>query len=360
MKADLYSCDDHLDLWNLPREVWEGRLASTWGERGPRVTEINGGKWWTCDGSVLGMFGMRGMPGLSATTRTGVEDDGFRASNPELRLADMDLDGVRASVIYGPNLLGLAINDVELKAAVLAAYNDWAVEFNQHAPDRLCVLPVLPTHAPQAAVAELERVARNGHRGAIINPFEFLPSDPTWEPLWAAAAACGLPLSFHIGGGTSRLNVAWGGWELAAWAAVTPKNMDEPLAMMIFAGPLERHPDLKLVFAECGVGWLPYFIARMDQMFEKHTPKATDYRIKTKPSELFRRQIMATFEEEPFGPQLIPLVGADNCMWASDYPHPDSTFPHSRDAIAEAFRGLDAGLVEKVTVTNCKRLYGFP
>ncbi len=359
MTQRLYSCDDHLDLWNLPRDVWEARLPSKWRERGPRVVEMNGSLWWSCDGSVMGPHGMRMMKDLSAITRAGIEDDGFHASNPELRLADMERDGVFASVIYGPNLLGLPIADPELKAASLAAYNDWGLEFHQRSGGRLCALPVLPTHTPQAAIAELERVAAAGHRGAIISPFEFLPADPAWEPFWEAAASTCLPISFHIGGGTSRLAVSWGGWELAAWATVTPMNMDEPLAMMIFAGPLERNPELRLVLAECGIGWLPYFIARMDQMFEKHTPKASDYRIKTKPSELFRRQVFATFEEEAFGPQLIPLVGAENCMWASDYPHPDSTFPFSRQAIEKAFHGLDAALVERVTVTNCKDLYRF-
>ena len=67
----------------------------------------------------------------------------------------------------------------------------------------------------------------------------------------------------------------------------------------------------------------------------------------------------ATFEEEPLGPELLPLLGADNFMWASDYPHPDSTFPKSREAIAHAFKGLDPAFVERVTATNCKRLYAF-
>ena len=136
-------------------------------------------------------------------------------------------------------------------------------------------------------------------------------------------------------------------------------QLDEPLAMMIYSGVLERHPALRLVLAESGIGWLPYFVSRLDAAAEKPVEKAQDYRIRTKPSELFRRQVYATFEEEPLGPQLLPLLGPDNFMWASDYPHPDSTFPHSREAIAHAFEGLDASFVERVTASNCKRLYGF-
>jgi predicted TIM-barrel fold metal-dependent hydrolase len=242
---------------------------------------------------------------------------------------------------------------------VLAGYNDWALEFNRYDPDRLCVLPVLPTHAPEAAVAELRRVAKLGHRGAILSPFEFRCSDSAWEPLWRAAEETSMPISFHIGRGTSQVTVVPASWELAAFATVGPLQLDEPLAMMVFSGALERHPDLRLVLAESGIGWLPYFVRRMDLEFEKHVGKAQDYRLKSKPSEIFRSQVYATFEEEPLGPSLLPLLGPDNFMWASDYPHPDSTFPHSRQAIDEAFAGLDEAFIEKVTATNCARLYRF-
>lgn len=356
----LYSCDDHLDLWNLPRDLWTARLPARLRERGPSVVDYGESAWWTCDGAIMGPFGMKLMANYSAIARAGITDDGSRAANPRLRLEDMDRDGVYASVIYGPNLFGLPISDPELHAAALAGYNDWAAEFNRVEPDRLCVLPVLPAHTPSIAAAELERVARLGHRGAIISPFEFRCSDAEWEPFWACAAETGLPISFHIGRGTSQVRVAPKSWELAAFSAVGPMQLDEPLAMMVYSGVLERHPRLRLVLAESGIGWLPYFVHRMDAAAEKHVPNAEDYQLKARPSEIFHRQIFATFEEEPLGPQLIPLLGADNFMWASDYPHPDSTFPHSRDAIATAFKGLDTTIIEKVTVTNCARLYGFP
>ena len=355
----LYSCDDHLDIWTLPHDLWQARLPATLRERGPCVVTQGEYDWWMCDGTMLGPSGLKMLGDYNATVRAGIEDDGFRASTPALRMQDMDRDGIAASVIYGPSLFGLPIADQELKAECLRAYNDWADEFNAHDRGRLCVLPVLPTHSPAAAIAELERVARLGHRGAIISPFEFRVADAEWDRLWAVAAETGLPISFHIGHGTSTVKVAYMSWEMAAFAAVAPMQLDEPLAMMIFSGALERHPGMRLVLAECGIGWMPYFVGRMDQAGAKHLPKATDYQLKAKPSEIFRRQVYATFEEEPFGPQLIPILGPDNFMWASDYPHPDSTFPHSAESIAEAFNGLDDGLVRKVTAENCRRLYKF-
>jgi predicted TIM-barrel fold metal-dependent hydrolase len=355
-----YSCDDHLDLWVLPPDLWQDRLPRALQDRAPRVIEQDGYELWSCDGTILGPSGPKLVGEYNAVVRAGIEDDGFRASTPALRLADMDLDGLAASVIYGPSLFGLPIPDPELKAACLAAYNDWAGEFNAVAPDRLCVLPVLPAHAPEAAAAELARVAERGHRGAIISPFEFRVGDKAWDRLWAAAQDVKLPVSFHIGHGTSVLKPAFMSWEMAAFSAVGPMQLDEPLAAMVFSGALERHPGLRLVLAESGIGWLPYFVTRMDGAAEKHVGKAADYKLRARPSEIFRRQVYATFEEEPLGPTLIPLLGPDSFMWASDYPHPDSTFPHSRDAVAEAFAGLDPALVRRVTAENCARLYGFP
>src|SRR4029450_4053637 len=194
---------------------------------------------------------------------------------------------------------------------------------------------------------------------ATATPCVSRAAAPGGVPLGPPAAEPRLPIPFHIGHGTSTVKVAYMSWEMAAFSAVAPMQLDEPLAMMIFCGALERHPDMRLVLAECGIGWVPYFVGRMDQAGEKHLPKATDYRLKAKPSEIFRRQVYATFEEEPFGPQLIPVLGPAHFRGASGHPHPDSTFPHSARAIEEAFAGLDESLVRKVTAENCKELYQF-
>ena len=360
----IYSCDDHLDLPAVPRGLWQSRLSRAQAERGPRVALRDGTPVWVCEDRVLGRSGSSGntevLKQLSAIVRAGIDDDGFRSGTPKLRLEDMDRDGVFASVIYGPLAIGLPIRDPELERACHAAWNDWAVEeFNAVAPERLCVLAFLP-HAPEAAAAELLRCAGLGHRGAILDVFEIDLADPAWDRLWSAAADTGLPISFHLKDGTSspQLGYRRGKWQSAAFASVLPLQLDEPLALMIFSGALERHPGLRLVLAEAGIGWLPYFVARMDLEW-RNLREQLDYATEAPPSELFRNQVMVTFEEEALGAQLIPLVGADSCMWASDYPHTDSTFPHSRRAIEEALGSLSAEDRRKVTATNCARLYAF-
>ncbi|MGO9872818.1 MAG: amidohydrolase family protein [Acidimicrobiia bacterium] len=361
--TDLYSCDDHLDLHAVPPELWVSRLTRAQAEHGPHVVVRDGRPFWVCEDRVLGRSGTGKSAvakSLSAIGRAGIEDDGFRAGTPELRLQDMDRDGLRASVIYGPLSLGFRIDDPALEHASYAAWNDWAVEeFNATAPDRLCVLAFLPGRSPEAAAAELERCAALGHRGAIIGVFDIDVGDRDWDRLWDAAAQTGLPISFHIRGGTSsNLSYQIGKWQSAAYASVLPLQLDEPLAIMMFSGALERHPDLTLVLAESGIGWLPYFLARMDLEWESLRDKL-DYAPSTPPSDLFRRQVVATFEEEPLAAELIPLLGADSCMWASDYPHTDSTFPNSQAAVGETLRPLSDADRRKITATNCARLYGF-
>jgi predicted TIM-barrel fold metal-dependent hydrolase len=357
----IYSCDDHLDIYNLPPDLWTSRLPRADHASAPHVEERGKARLWFAGERLMGPSGR--IPGFAtALDRVDVEDDGFRPSNPVLRMQDMERDGIFASIVYGPGtLFGFPIDDPELKKRVLRAWNDWAAEaFNSHLPERLSALAFLPTSSPEDAVAELQRALELGHRGALFHAFEADVSDKVWDRLWAAAAEADVPISFHIGGGSQRVDVMKGGWHIAAFAAIAPIQLDEPFSIMMFSGALERNPGLKLVLAESGVGWLPYMVARMDATFEKHCAPHPEHSIKTKPSEIFRRQVYATFEEEPFGPELIPLLGPENFMWACDYPHPDSTWPESRKAIEHALGKLTPEAVRKVTAENCRALYRLP
>ncbi|HUP74224.1 MAG TPA: amidohydrolase family protein [Acidimicrobiales bacterium] len=354
----LYSCDDHLDMWALPLDLWTSRLPAADAERAPRVIDRNGVPTWVVGDSVLGISGLPTSGAHGALARGGYTD-GLRPSQPDLRLVDMDRDGLYASVIYGPAVLGLPIADDEFKAACWRAWNDFAIEFNAYDPNRLSVLPVLPTHSPHAAAAELQRVAALGHRGALMYCFEFDCGDPAWDRVWAASAETGLPISFHIGGGVSTIPINPNGWAHLAFATVVAMQLCEPLATMIFCGALERHPGMRLVMAEAGLGWLPYFVHRMDASAAKRPGVAKDYQLRSVPSDIFRRQVYITFEEEAHGSTYIELLGADNFMWASDFPHADSTFPESRESIVASFQSLSEADCRKITADNCRTLYKF-
>ena len=147
---------------------------------------------------------------------------------------------------------------------------------------------------------------------------------------------------------------------MPAAVAVVPMQLDETLAGLIFSGTLEKRPRVKFVMGEAGLGWIPYVVERLDHELHKYGSKIRDHKIAMLPSEIFARQVFTTYEDEKLGVELIPRIGVGNVMWASDYPHGDSTWPHSRKALAEsplAQHGPE--VLRKVTCENAARVYGF-
>jgi predicted TIM-barrel fold metal-dependent hydrolase len=199
-------------------------------------------------------------------------------------------------------------------------------------------------------------------RGAIIHQFQG-EADPvfedSWAPFWDAAADTGLPISIHLGPGTHSLKPQLGSWRFPAFVAVIPMQLDEVLAGMIFSGLLEKRPNVKLVLGEAGLGWIPYVIERLDHEHHKYYDKTQDHRLSILPSEIFARQVYVTYEDEQLGVELIPRIGVKNVMWASDYPHGDSTWPHSRKALDESpLAALGADALRRITCDNAAEIYG--
>jgi predicted TIM-barrel fold metal-dependent hydrolase len=349
----IISADDHLDLAVLPPDLWTARVPAALKDRAMKVIETPDGPCWSVEGRVLGSSGRR-LAGLIQH-----DDHGFRPGQPEARLEDMDRDGVWAQVIYGPPT-GLLVDDPELLSACERAYNEWTAEFNSVAPNRLVALPMISTTSPSWARAELIRVSSLGHRGVLLHRrlgdepiFE-----PAWEPFWQEAATYGLPVHVHLGTGCHSLRGEPGSWRMPAMVSVIPMQLDEVLAGMVFSGILERYPEITLVLGESGLGWIPYVLERMDHEYHKYYDRTADVRLNLLPSELFHRQVIATYEVDELGLELIHRIGEDNVMWASDYPHGDSTWPYSRQAIAKSgLGGLDEGARRKVLWGTAARIY---
>jgi hypothetical protein len=135
-------------------------------------------------------------------------------------------------------------------------------------------------------------------------------------------------------------------------------QMADPLVTMVLSGVLTRHPGLTIVLAEAGLGWVPYLVHRMDASAHRWAPDLGERAPHEPPSETFARQVRVTFEEEPGGAAFVAMLPPGSCMWASDYPHADSTFPHSRRAIARSLAGLDEATCRAVTADTCRVLYG--
>jgi predicted TIM-barrel fold metal-dependent hydrolase len=350
----LVSADDHMDLNVLPPDLFSSGVPAEVRDRVPRVVEADDGPVWYLQDRMLAPSGRRAK-GYRVT-----DERGYRPGVAMQRLEDMDRDRVFTHVMYGP-LGGLPAADDEARLACIRTYNEWAASFNATDPNRLVVLAHLPSHTPEGATEELVRAASMGHRGAILEPFDAVtpPFESAWDGFWDAVADTGLPISFHIGGGMHSLYFVPGVWRAPATASVIAMQLDEVLVGLTFSGTLDKRPSVKVVMAEGGLGWVPYLLERMEQQHHRFKGVIGAEAIARTPHEIFREQVFLTYEEDEVGLAMIDRIGAGNVMWASDYPHGDSTWPRSHEAIAESpLAALDAPTRRAITCDNAARLYG--
>jgi len=374
MTLRVMSADSHMDLLYLPPDTFTSRMDPAWGERIPRVADRDGQRLWVSGDDVLAPYATYG-PGVTGGRRGRVlAEAGFasgkqtRPSDPAQRREDQERDGVEAEVIYG--IIGISrgffgskgITDPALLADVYRAYNQYIADFNRAIPGRFYGLGCLPNHDGSAAAAEVRHCASLGLKGAVFVPWgSTMPVwHEMWEPMWAAAEETGRVISFHVfeGGGATvgyevkgvrRADV------IGAWTVVAPMQMDEILASIILSGVCQRHPGLRLVLGESGIGWLPYMLERLDDTYEERL--ADDLKLPLPPTAYFKRQIWATFQKDLHGVRAMAAIAPENVMWGSDYPHRDGTWPFSRKAIEEQFRDIPEGIACRMLWDNVRRLY---
>lgn len=376
MNYRVVSADDHIDLTWLPKDLWQRRVPREYRDRAPKVVDAGEGPQWVCGDERWDLWGgRRGTAGAQGGRRTALERGGvlepgvLRPTTTALRLADMDRDGIDATVMYGP-IVPLLIENPDLRRVCYRAYNDWLAEFCATAPDRLVGAGLIPINDPKTAADEVRHLASLGLRtGMLLAARVELPLwDEAWEPLWEAGAETGLPIGFHLGGGLRTVVFtgpkAGSAGNMGVRVSCSTIQLDESLAGVIFSGALDRHPNLKIVLAETGIGWLPYLIERMDHEYEKFLDAEEYWRthgglqLTMPPSAYFRRQVWATFQTDHVGMLLLDVLGADRVMWASDYPHADSTWPESRKAIEEHFKDTPQETRRRIVCDNARELYG--
>ena len=312
-----------------------------------------------------GVFGhideMRGS-GFEWDNRPGARP---RPTTPELRLADLDRDGLAAEIVYGCLMINDLIANGEQRAWANAIYNDWAADFAKRSdPERIFPLAIIPNNDPLVAAGEVRRCARLGLRGGDL-AFKRM-SVPlyhhAWYPLWEAAAECRFPISFHSTGfkglrvpDTPEMEREYmTQWRLVRSSLFQLDGM-EVLVSLIASGACEKYPDLRFVLGESGVTWIPYVLDRLDTEYED---RARALGFSLKPSDYFRRQGYTTYQQDRYLEPIIPLVGEDNIIWGADYPHPDCVWPESRRHLAANLGTLPERVRRKITSENVARLYG--
>jgi len=375
--------DTHL---TEPRDLWTSRAPARYADRVPRVEVVNGRDSWVFDGIVIGAAGTS-----SAIDRNGKKILGMKfiglgydeihagAWDLDARIKIMDELGIWAQIVY-PNTFGfggqrfIEVADADLRVTTVQLFNDASAEAQERTGERVCGMAVTPWWDVDLAVAEIRRAAAIGLRGVNSGTgphLQGLPDlgEPYWDPMWDACAELNMPVNFHIGASTDTMS--WFGttpWpshdldnKLAIGSAMMYLSNASVIANLIFSGVLERHPSLRFVSVESGVGWIPFFLQSLDYQQRESTPGSYGTKLSLTPSEYFKRQMYGCFWFEDAGlPEAIAALGDDHVMFETDYPHPTCLYPDSLERACAALAPLSESSRKKVLGENALDLYRLP
>jgi predicted TIM-barrel fold metal-dependent hydrolase len=375
--------DTHL---SEPHDLWRKRAPASLRDRVPQVKVVNGVRSWVIDGDkVMGA----GASPSSTVARDGSKWPGLEFLTHQLeevhpasysareRIEMMDATGVTAQVMY-PNVLGFGgqkavMVDDELRLASVAIFNDAMAEFQAESGQRIFPMALLPWWDVRLAVKEIERAKAMGLRGVNINsdPHTFVGSGGTrlpslahdhWNPMWEACEALDMPVNFHIGG--SEQSMDWfgqQGWpdmhsdlRAALGGAMLFLNNGRVMGNIILSGLLDRHPRLKFVSVESGIGWAPFLLEAIDHEYREVVAKGG--KLQRLPSEYFKTNfhVCFWFERRDLS-HTIRSVGVDNVLFETDFPHPICLYPI--DNIDAALGDLREEEKVKVLSGNAARVY---
>ena len=265
------------------------------------------------------------------------KESGYSAQS---RLQDMDELGVDVQILYptvAGQMLGRQFRDEQLLAACCRAYNDWATDYTSAASDRLKWAAILPMQSVEEAVKESQRAASKGCSSYYMRPNP-VSNRALWHddylPLWNEIEQLGKPISTHDSASSSvpsfgdRMDTHVSGHILSH-----PFEAMAAMAGLIWYGIFEKFPQLKVVHVEADGGWVPYWLQRMEQHWNFSGNAEHEYLTK-RPTEYFKHNICVAFRgDEPTLKAAVELVGDNNFLWDTDYPHPDGTFPWGVEAM---------------------------
>jgi predicted TIM-barrel fold metal-dependent hydrolase len=281
----------------------------------------------------------------------------------------MDEDGVAVEVLF-PQAAGFGggpfvstEGEPDLRLACIRAYNDWlAEEWSDFSP-RFVAQCLAPMWDVDLAVAEVRRAHALGHRAVVWTAapqaYGFAHfNDSYWDPLWGTLQELDMPCCLHIGS-AKKTHEVWDDFtpmrKLATSSTMIITSNVNVVANLLFSGVLDRFPALKFVSVESGLGWVPYLLETADHQFEAQ--HLWDDGMAMRPSEYFRRNCYVNFWFEASGIALRHMIGVDNIMWEADFPHPTSTYPHSRKALETSLAEVPADEQKKMVETNAARLF---
>ena len=375
-----------------PRDIFENRLPKKWESIAPHVKyipKLEADMW--CVGDKPFQIVTSSIMYIGADGGPERREDEFPAwpkrfdeqhpssYDPTERVKVMDQVGIRAATTYpslgltGPDAWRTIPGaDLAFQGKVLEAYNDWVLSWNQEQPGRFITLANLPYWDVPLAVKEIERCAEAGHKGLVMSgkPQNHgcpILADRQWDPMWAAAEAAGMSISFHCasGGLDEHYNAdrrrAMGDEALQVYVTVAEflENAINTIDLLM-SGVLHRHPTLNFAIVESGVGWVPFLLESIDEHYKRYRPwrSRPEMAEDVLPSEIFHRQVFVNTWYERLTEQVADTRVVDNLMFETDYPHPTCLMEDEVvDAIENRMGILTGENKEKVLWKNAMRCF---
>jgi uncharacterized protein len=378
----IIDADSH---WSEKPDFFTSLAPPEYKDRMPRVEEIDGRQSWVLNGHVLGSTGAGGVIGRDGRKESAdialnhwtIDQIHVGAYDPKVRLEVLDECGIDAQVIF-PNTIGLGgqylgmLEDDALCRLIIELYNDKMAEIQAESGNRLLGMPLMPAWDIDTCVAEAKRVAALGARGVNMtqDPQDLGSPDlanRAWDPFWETCAELQLPVHFHIGASSTTMSFygqyPWDSHpmntKLAIGGTLLFIGNARVVTNAILSGVFDRHPDLKMVSVESGVGWIPFILETLDYEMSENAPNELA-QLKKLPSEYFRSNFYATFWFENNRnklPELIDAVGEDNILFETDFPHPTCLYPNPLGTVEAKMATLAPEVRKKIYGENARKLY---
>jgi predicted TIM-barrel fold metal-dependent hydrolase len=369
----LVSVDDHVVE---PPDVFEKHLPARYQEFAPKLKERDDGTlaWYYYEHEItnVGLNAVAGRP----REEYGIEPtrlDEMRAGcwNVDERIKDMNAGGLLGSLCF-PSMPGFAgrifksANDDDIAGAMVKAYNDWHVhEWCGRYPGRFIPLGLPMIWSAEETAKEVHRLADMGCHAITFpeNPAPLdAPSlhDPYWDPFWRAAEERGTVICMHIGS-SSQLAMTTPDAPVDVLITLQPMNIVQAAADLVWSRVLKEFPDIKIALSEGGIGWVPYFLDRIERTYDMHHHWTGQDLGDLTPTERFLKNVLLCFISDPVGVELVDRIGSENVSWEMDYPHSDSSWPTGPEDLTRdiAAAGLGDTDVENITHRTAMRWFDY-
>ncbi len=388
----IVSVDDHVVE---PPTVWTDRLPARDRERGPhvvqdtclttndpqtlRVSYAKGGEgpvvdWWVYEDLVKVVPKVVACAGYPVEDHT-IDPIAYRdmrpgCYDPVARLADMDLNRTERSLCF-PFItrfcgqMFLESKDKSLAQRCVTAYNDWMIdEWCGDSNGRLLPVCLIPLWDPQRAAGEIRRNAARGCRAVTFPEMPHhlgLPSihdpDGFWDPVFQACDETGTVVCMHIGSGSKMAETSPFA-PRGANTALTFSMAQLSLVEWLVSGLLVRFPNLKIAYSESQIGWIPFILERLDNVFAHATYAELPPVITQPPSTYVPGRVYGCFFDDETGLRNRDSIGVGQLLFEIDYPHQDTTWPNTHLVVERMAEQVSPEELERIVRTNALEMLG--